>query len=62
MKLIKFSTVVLVLLLFLTLSLIAQETADKKPVYGWQKSVVGNLNLSQTSFDNWAQGGDNSLA
>ncbi len=28
----------------------------------WQKSLVTNLNYSQANFDNWAQGGENSLA
>ena len=40
----------------------AQEEAAKEPEYGWQKEMVGGINLTQTSFDNWAQGGENSLA
>ncbi|MBN2012285.1 DUF3078 domain-containing protein [candidate division KSB1 bacterium] len=35
---------------------------DDAPKFGWKKSVVGDLNLTQTSFDNWAQGGENSFA
>ena len=34
---------------------------DKLPI-GWSKSIVGVLNLTQTQFDNWSQGGENSLA
>jgi len=29
---------------------------------GWKNEVVGNLTLSQASFNNWEQGGENSLA
>lgn len=28
----------------------------------WKNQVVGNLNLTQASFSNWQQGGENSLA
>lgn len=28
----------------------------------WKKEIVGNLNLTQVSFDNWAQGGENAFA
>ncbi len=43
---------------------INQATAQEKeaPKYGWQKEVVGSINLAQTTFDNWAQGGENSFA
>jgi len=30
--------------------------------YGWTHSLVSGLNLTQVSFINWQQGGDNSLA
>lgn len=40
----------------------AQQPKKEAPQYGWQKEMVGSLNLSQTSFDNWSQGGENSLA
>lgn len=33
---------------------------EKKEVIGWQKSLVGNLNFTQSQFDNWEQGGENS--
>ncbi len=41
--------------------LMAQDTKEK-PEYGWHKEMVGGLNLTQTSFDNWTQGGENSTA
>ena len=35
---------------------------DDEADYGWQNEMVGSINLTQTSFDNWAQGGENSFA
>ncbi|HUN65942.1 MAG TPA: DUF3078 domain-containing protein [Bacteroidota bacterium] len=32
------------------------------PVYGWKQSLVTGLTLTQVSFTDWAQGGDNALA
>ncbi|MFQ5637163.1 MAG: DUF3078 domain-containing protein [bacterium] len=29
---------------------------------GWKNEIVGTLNLTQASFDNWQQGGENTLA
>jgi len=43
-------------------SLFAQDAEEKKPEYGWKKELVGNLNFTQTAFDNWAQGGEDTLA
>ena len=44
----------------------AQEKIEQKlqeeQKYGWQKEMVGGLNLTQASFSNWTQGGENSLA
>ena len=40
----------------------AQDKPAEEPKYGWQKEMVGGLNLTQTSFDNWKQGGENSYA
>ncbi|KAA3610625.1 MAG: DUF3078 domain-containing protein [Calditrichaeota bacterium] len=40
----------------------AQEQPVEKPKYGWQKEMVGGLNLTQNKYDNWAQGGENSFA
>ncbi len=41
---------------------LAQDEAAETPEYGWKNKAVGSLNLTQTSFDNWSQGGENSLA
>lgn len=51
-------------ILFLaTLNLVqAQEAAPQETEYGWKKSVLGNLNLTQASFDNWEAGGESTLA
>ncbi|MFZ5518281.1 MAG: DUF3078 domain-containing protein [Candidatus Zhuqueibacterota bacterium] len=43
-------------------TLISQDKPAEAPKYGWQKNMVGGINLTQTSFDNWAQGGENSFA
>ena len=55
-----------VLVLFLSISLgtyvFAQEKPEEQPKYGWQKEMVGGINLTQTSLSNWTQGGENSLA
>jgi hypothetical protein len=42
--------------------LFAQEEQKEAPVYGWKNEVLGSLNLTQASFDNWSQGGENSLS
>ncbi len=39
----------------------AQEAAEDT-VFGWKKEIIGTLNLTQASFNNWAQGGENTLA
>ena len=38
----------------LALSALAQEST-------WKKSLVGSFNFSQTSLDNWSQGGENAI-
>ena len=45
-----------------TSSLYAQDATTEEVSFGWQKELVGGINLSQTSFDNWSQGGENSFA
>ncbi len=40
----------------------AQNDASKKPQWGWQKETTASLNLTQSTFDNYAQGGENSTA
>ncbi len=48
---------------FALVGVIAARAQDKpEPKYGWQKEMVGSINFAQTSFDNWSQGGENSLA
>jgi hypothetical protein len=41
---------------------VKEESKKEEPKYGWQKEMVGGINLTQTSFDNWQQGGENSFA
>lgn len=56
--------IVLFILLSLILSanLFAQPTADTTFKLGWTPKGSVAVNLSQISFDNWTQGGENSLA
>ncbi|GAB4343326.1 MAG: DUF3078 domain-containing protein [Calditrichia bacterium] len=49
----------IILLIFL---MGAMAMAEDKPKLGWTKELVGSINLTQTSFDNWSQGGENSVA
>jgi hypothetical protein len=35
--------------------------AGEEPAPGWHKELAANLNLTQASFDNWAEGGENML-
>jgi hypothetical protein len=51
---------VMLFILTATLTLVAQESEEKKPEYGWKKEMVGNLNFTQNKFDNWSQGGEDS--
>jgi len=46
----------------LTLSTFAQDVPDSLLKEGWNMTGVVGLNLSQTAFSNWAQGGTNALA
>lgn len=41
---------------------VAQEAKEDSVVYGWKNQMIAGLNLTQASFDNWAQGGENTLA
>ncbi|MFZ1517446.1 MAG: DUF3078 domain-containing protein [Ignavibacteriaceae bacterium] len=54
----------LFLIFFIAMSInsFAQDIPDSMLVDGWNMVGVVGLNLSQTSFSNWAQGGSNSLA
>jgi len=49
-------------ILIINATVIGQEKTKEKPKFGWQSDLVGNINLTQTSFDNWKQGGENSIA
>ncbi len=35
---------------------------EEEPKYGWQKEATAALNLTQSTFDNYTQGGENSTA
>lgn len=60
----KLKTVVLIIFigLFINSHIIAQEKPAEETEYGWQKEMISGVNLTQTSFDNWAPGGENSFA
>lgn len=49
-------------LAIISFKLFAQDIPDSLLSTGWNPSGVVGLNLSQTAFSNWAQGGTNSLA
>jgi hypothetical protein len=53
-------TITFIGILLLPFSLSGQE--EEAPEYGWKNQVVGSLNLTQAQFDNWSQGGENTLA
>jgi hypothetical protein len=52
--------VIIILLSMLCLSVYADETEE--PEYGWKNQVIGTFTLTQAQFDNWSQGGENTLA
>lgn len=52
----------ILMLITIPVLVIAQDKPAEPPKYGWQREMVGGLNLTQTSFDNWKQGGENSYA
>lgn len=62
MSLLKFLMTISIFGLMFSITILAQEEKKEKPKFGWQNEIVGNLNLTQTSFDNWTQGGESSLA
>ncbi len=59
MKILLF-TLTFLLIMFTTLAY-AEDKKDKKPVYGWIKESIITLNYSQSKFDNWSKGGENTL-
>ena len=58
------STATLLVGIFLLLSSYAnaQDSEPEKPKYGWQKEATTSITLTQSSFDNYAQGGENAAA
>jgi hypothetical protein len=52
--------VALTICLALGLILTAASAEDEQPI-GWKNELVAGFNLTQASFDNWAQGGENTL-
>jgi len=52
-------TILLLTVILLAFAVNAQTTEDNT---GWNNSGIIGINLSQTSFTNWSQGGENSLA
>ncbi|KAA3656410.1 MAG: DUF3078 domain-containing protein [Calditrichaeota bacterium] len=51
------------LILFLTILISAVNAKEKKEEkYGWRNKLVGALNMTHVSFDNWAKGGENTIA
>lgn len=61
MRLLTVPAIALAALLCAGSSLHAQDAVPDDSL-GWRRQIVGQLNLSQVSFDNWAQGGENSLS
>jgi len=57
-----FKVILLVLFLSNWTVLTAQSEEKKKPDYGWEQQSTFTLNFTQTTFDNWVQGGENSWA
>ncbi|MBN1541402.1 DUF3078 domain-containing protein [candidate division KSB1 bacterium] len=41
---------------------IAQDDKETPTEYGWKNEMIGSLHLSQSTFDNWAQGGEDNVA
>ena len=51
--------------LFITLALsspVVVSAQEADTTLGWTNGIVGTLSMTQAAFDNWQQGGDNSLA
>jgi hypothetical protein len=48
--------------LFCSFAQTTPPAAEKAPEYGWKNTLVAGLNINQVSFQNWAQGGVNSVA
>ncbi len=57
----KSKTLVLAFLICSASASMARQAEEEKK-YGWTKSIVAGLNVTQVSFDNWVQGGDDAFA
>ncbi len=57
----RYFLIIVITMAFCSLSF-AQQADKKAPQYGWKKELVGNLNFTQNTFDNWKQGGENAWA
>ena len=55
------SVVALLLFCLATVIALAAVGAEEDQEPGWKNELVFNFNLTQASFDNWAQGGENTL-
>jgi len=53
---------VTIFLMIFTISIYSQDIPDSLLKQGWNMTGVVGLNISQTSYTDWAQGGSNSLA
>ncbi len=50
----------LTLMLFINVVIVfAEDKKEKEPVYGWIKESIITINYSQSKFDNWSKGGEN---
>lgn len=58
----RFTILMMAVVFVLTTSMFSQDAETEAPKYGWTKKAVGNINFTQSSFDNWSQGGENSWA
>jgi hypothetical protein len=58
---VRFSLAMLICAVLMVGNLPTAFADEDEPVAGWTNEVVGSLNLTQASFDNWAQGGESTL-
>ncbi len=49
-------------LVFVFLAYTGIPAQEKAPDFGWKTSAIGKVNVTQSQFDNWSQGGENTLA
>lgn len=58
---VKFSLMLVILILFSS-KILAQSDEKEEPEYGWERQSVLTISFTQTTFDNWVQGGEDSWA